>query len=138
MGLDVAVVGYCWWCWRSGGGCCGDRLFMGGSCNICMSAIVRCIMCGEGGSGGGGNGEDVGQDKSHHNHYDNTTTTNTTNTIPKHTNKLILPNQNCHPYNSHHHYHHHHYATITNNTLPSPPPPIQPHQYHFNLDTDDT
>ena len=29
---------------------------MGGSCNSCRSARVKCMMCGEGGGEGGGNG----------------------------------------------------------------------------------
>ena len=75
MVVVVVDIGYMLWWWHMVGGNGGDSFCKGGSCNSFRTAIVRCMMCGEGsddcdGDGGGtGSGRGRGQGKNHHNHY---------------------------------------------------------------------
>ena len=64
----MVLIGCWWWWWGSGGGGGGDSLSKVSSGNCCMSALVRCMMCGDYfgdscddcGACGGGSGSDSG------------------------------------------------------------------------------
>ena len=130
----MVVVGYWWYWWRSGG---GNSHCRGVSCNSCRSAIVKCMLCGEGRGGGVGGGG--GPDNSNHNHY-LTPPPLPTPKIPSSTiqiNKLCLittatlkqPSPRSQPPLS---YTHHQYPTITTPTTATPPIPL-PQQQSIHL-----